>query len=147
MKPDSPARSTMPPRLATTLLAGVCATLLSGCAASVARNMCAKAGLSEGSQEHSTCTSNLRARWKTEAQSDLANAVALSAVVAGAAAEARYGGQPQLQPQPRLLPMLTSTESLRREWPTPKGRMCSYANGTVLNVGNGSCPASIAAPR
>lgn len=127
-------------RVPMTLTITLLLTSLSGCAAPMARSMCAKSGLVVGSPEHSACTANLRAQWKAEARSDLAGAVGLGAAIAGATSQA----------PPYQAPAVATTashETLRREWINPEGRMCLYANGTTLNVGTRSCPASIASSR
>ncbi len=133
--------TSLPGTVTAALTAAVLLALLSACAAPAARSACANEGFAVGSEAHVACANNLRHRWKTEARNDLAEGLLLGAAVAGATAVTQYGVTSR---QPLAL---TSTASLQRAWWGSSGRMCSYANGTTLNVGAGSCPSSVVAPR
>ena len=130
----------LPTRVFQLFGVAVAGMALTGCAASVAKNMCLKSGWAEGSNEHQACANNIRQQWKTEARRDLAEALTLGVALAGAAGEAAYSAPASIIPP-------GSPNRLQREWLDPKGRLCGYEDGTVLNIGSGSCPASFAAAR
>jgi hypothetical protein len=122
---------------------GLCALVLgalltSGCAVSVARKMCIKSGYAEGSPQHQQCSTSLREQWKAEGRRDLQAMLVGGLIVAGAAAAP---SQPSTAPT-----RLTHRYALVREWWAPQGRFCQYANGSVLNMGNGFCAMNIEAP-
>ena len=122
------------------VILGTVLLLLSGCAASTAQKLCARQGHPTGTPAHLACAKQLRGQWMSEARRDLAEGLMLGAAVATQAQAVRSSSSP-------VTPALTNQQRLLSESWSPQGRMCRFANGTVLNVGSGACPAFVAGPR
>ena len=121
--------------IAAALAVGGCATGAPGSA----RRICHDSGLHPGTQAFTDC-------WQRIADRDFqdgAEAMAAGAYV-GAAASGSLAPPSAASSYPTVRGRVVR-HLLRREWFAPStDRMCEYANGTVLNVGAGSCPASVA---
>lgn len=123
-----------------TLATGLLFLLLPACAASTAKKLCMRQGLTVGTAAHSDCTQQLRRQWITEARRDLGEGLALGAIVA---IQAKAAQQSSVVPYQTLV---RTSQLTTYRW-SSQGRLCSFANGTVLNVGAASCPQTISVPR
>lgn len=115
-------------------------SLLSGCAAPAARKACERQGLLIGTASHTDCTETLRRQWKAEARQDLGEGLALGAAI-GAQVQAAPSAPVALGAAP-----ISNSRLVSERW-SSQGRLCSFTNGTVLNVGSGSCPNAISVAR
>lgn len=118
------------------------ALVLSGCATGMkgsARRICYDSGLQPGTQAFTDC-------WQQRAQNDWNNAS--GAMIVGAATGAIVSGNvvaPPTYAVPSRPSIWSTPQPLVREWNAQSAdHMCQYADGTVLNVGSRSCPASVA---
>lgn len=119
---------------------GAMLLLLPSCAASTARKLCERQGFPAGTSEHTDCAQRLRSQWMAEGQRDLAEGLTLGVAIAGQTQAARQGSTVAA---PSTVP---SSQLTSYRW-SPQGRLCTYANGSVLNVGTAACPQSIGASR
>lgn len=117
---------------------GAMLLLLPSCAASTARKLCERQGLPAGTSEHTDCAQRLRSQWMAEGQRDLAEGLTLGVAIAGQAQASRQGSVV-------AVPSTATSQLTSYRW-SPQGRLCTYANGSVLNVGTAACPQSIGAP-
>ncbi len=100
-------------------------------------------GLAEGTPEHERCV----AAYAAAAERERADTQAAMLGVAGAStqvwsaeqqgrAQAHSGATPYARPY-----------RLQQQWWNAGRRMCQYADGSVLNVGTGTCPTEVPASR
>ena len=111
--------------------------------ANVATSRCTDAGLAEGSPQHQQCV----AAYLTAADQERATNQAVMLGIVGAAAQANAAEQQGRSVAATSSPYGTTSYRLTRSWWDAGRRMCAYSDGSVLNAGNGDCPASVNAPR
>lgn len=119
---------------------GAVLLLLPSCAASTARKLCEREGLPTGTAAHADCAQRLRSQWMAEARRDLSEGLMLGAAIAVQAQNVQHGSTAGVSGA------ISTSQLTSYRW-SPQGRLCTYANGTVLNVGAGGCPQSINIPR
>ena len=108
--------------------------------AKVANSRCAKAGLVEGSADYERCVaSHLAAADQERATS--------RAVLLGVADGAAQVEAAKLQGRSTSPSVSNTSYRLTRSWWKAGKRMCEYADGSILNVGQGDCPSTVSAPR
>lgn len=101
--------------------------------------VCNKAGYGNGMPGHDSCIRRVKAEYRAQGERDLGNALVIGGVVSG-----YYAPAPASIPPPRNSSPWAVAQPLRKQWSAANGnQMCQYADGTVLNVGFKSCPASV----
>lgn len=105
---------------------------------------CAKFGeLIEGTYEHQQCVAD----YSAVAEQERADTRAAMLGAAGAATQV-WSAEQQGRAQAQVgLSAYARVYRLREQWWNAGKRMCQYADGSILNVGTGSCPAEVTASR
>lgn len=111
--------------------------------ANVATSRCADAGLMEGSPQHQQCV----AAYLAAADQERATNQAVMLGIVGAAAQANAAEQQGRAATASNSAYGSTSYRLTRSWWDAGRRMCGYSDGSILNVGNGDCPANVNAPR
>lgn len=131
------------------VLIGTMCILISGCSsqqiarfeAKVGTMRCAKEGLVEGGAEHRDCVAaytDAADRERTDTRAALLGVVGASTQVWSAEQQGRAAAAKTVPPGYRAY-------RLTKAWWDAGKRMCQYADGSVLNVGNATCPAELTA--
>lgn len=98
-------------------------------------------GLAEGTVAHEQCV----AAYSAAAEQERADTRAAMLGVAGAATQV-WSAEQQGRAQAHLgTSVYARTYGLRQQWWNAGRRMCQYADGSILNVGTGPCPADVTA--
>lgn len=111
----------------------------------VASSRCAKfGGYAKGSEAHRQCV----AADLAEVQQEKADSRAVLLGVASASAEVWSAEQQgRAAASANSAPYGHRVYSLQSSWWNAGKRMCRYADGSILNVGNGTCPREVTASR
>lgn len=100
-------------------------------------------GLAQGTAAHQQCV----AAYAAAAEQERADTRAAMLGVAGAATQV-WSAEQQGRAQAQLgVSAYARTYRLRQQWWNAGRRMCQYADGSILNVGTGPCPAEVTASR
>jgi hypothetical protein len=99
-------------------------------------------GLAEGTIEHQQCV----AAYRAAAADERADTQAALLDTLGATAQV-WSAKQQAQAQARLFSLGSQAYGLRQTWWDAGRQLCRYEDGSVLNVGTGSCPANVVASR